>query len=85
VLTYLAVWLASTINYLYCGMPLKIIKTTIISAFIWLVFMILIPVYVDELLGWKFVNSIVFFWSSIYIISIPVSIYLIKEQKRNNL
>ena len=66
-------------------MPLKIIKTTIISAFIWLVFMILIPVYVDELLCWKFVNSIVFFWSSIYIISIPVSIYLIKEQKGNNL
>lgn len=84
-LTYLAVWLASAINYLYCGKPLKLIKTTIIAALIWLFFMMLIPVYVDEFLGWNFVNSTVFYWCSTYIISIPTSIYFIKDQKKNNL
>jgi hypothetical protein len=66
-------------------MPLKIIKTTAIAALIWLIFMMLIPVYIGELLDWNFVNSAVFFWSSVYIISIPASIYFIKDQQRNNI
>lgn len=84
-LTYLAVWVTSTINYLYCGMPKQIIKTTILAALIWLIFIMLIPVYIDELLGWKFINSVIFFWVYLYFISIPVSIYLIKNQKQNNI
>ena len=84
-LTYFAVWIALTINYLYCGMTSKIIKTTIQAVLIWLVFMMLLPLYIEELLGWKFVNSTIFFWISTYVVSVPVSIYFINEQKRSNI
>ena len=84
-LTYFAVWFASAINYLYCGKPLKIFKITIIAILIWVIFIMIMPLYLDELLGWHFVNSSLFYWISVYIISIPTSLYFIKDQKKNNL
>jgi len=83
--SYFAVWLAAAINYLHCGMPLKIIKITIVATLIWLIFIMLIPLYLDELLGWNFVNSTAFYLSSIYLVSIPTTRYLIKDQKKNDL
>lgn len=84
-LTYFAVWFVSSINYLYCGMPLKIIKPTAIAILIGVIFIMLIPLYVNELLEWEFVNYPIFFWIYFYVISIPASIYFIKDQQKNNI
>lgn len=84
-LTFLAVWLASIINYLYCGMFLKAIKITLITFSVLLIFDTVIPIYLQELLDWKFINTEVFFCTYTYLISIPTGWYIIKDQKKNNL
>ena len=85
ILTYLAVWFVAAINYIYNGNLLKAFKSCILAALIMIIFIFLIPIYLERFIGIPYIYDMKFGWIYIYLVSIPASMYFIKDQKRNNL